>query len=132
MKRKSQSTIAPVEFIDRVIKLDEKGEPWQLAPYQRKVLEMAFRRELLKISGWSRKLNSKKCRAKVQSFHTPARDVLQHRSCRLLHWNFEEIRAMSKSWKEYDDVNSLYGCEIFLQIVKASNYDQDHHARNLH
>ena len=41
--RKSQSTIAPVEFIDRVIKLDEKGEPFSLAPYQRRVLQMALR-----------------------------------------------------------------------------------------
>ena len=32
-KRKSQSTINAVEFIDRVIRLDEKGEPFSLAPY---------------------------------------------------------------------------------------------------
>ena len=44
-KRKSESTIARVEFIDRVIKLDEKGEPFSLAPYQRRVLEMALRRD---------------------------------------------------------------------------------------
>jgi phage terminase large subunit-like protein len=42
-KRKSQSTVSPVEFIDKVIKLDEKGEPFRLAPYQRRVLEMALR-----------------------------------------------------------------------------------------
>ena len=35
-KRKSESTIARVEFIDRVIKLAEKGEPFSLAPYQRR------------------------------------------------------------------------------------------------
>ena len=39
-KRKSESTIAPVEFIDRVIKLDKKGEPFSLAQYQWRVLEM--------------------------------------------------------------------------------------------
>ena len=44
-KRKSQSTIAPVEFIDRIIKFDEKGEPFSLQPYQRRVLEMALRRD---------------------------------------------------------------------------------------
>jgi phage terminase large subunit-like protein len=43
MKRRSQNTIGAVEFIDRVIKLDEKGEPFSLAPYQRRVLEMALR-----------------------------------------------------------------------------------------
>jgi hypothetical protein len=32
-------TIGPVEFIDRVIKHDEKGEPFSLAAYQRRVLE---------------------------------------------------------------------------------------------
>jgi len=37
-KRKSLPTISPVEFIDRVIKRDEKGEPFSLAPYQRWVL----------------------------------------------------------------------------------------------
>src|SRR6266481_2212236 len=36
--------ISPVDFIDRVIKLNEKGQPWKLSPYQRKVLELAFRR----------------------------------------------------------------------------------------
>jgi phage terminase large subunit-like protein len=44
-KRKSKPTVSPVEFIDRVIKLDEKGEPFKLAPYQRRVLEMALRRD---------------------------------------------------------------------------------------
>ena len=34
MKHKSQSTIAPVEFIDRVIKRDEKGEPFTLSLYK--------------------------------------------------------------------------------------------------
>jgi len=38
-------TISPTEFIDRVIKLNEKGQPWRLAPYQRKVLELAFKRK---------------------------------------------------------------------------------------
>jgi len=41
MKRKSRPTIGPVEFIDRVIKRDEKGEPFRLAPYQRRVLKIA-------------------------------------------------------------------------------------------
>jgi hypothetical protein len=45
VKRKSQPTVTPVQFIDRVIKLDEKGEPFTLAPYQRRVLEMALRRD---------------------------------------------------------------------------------------
>ena len=44
-KRTSKATISPVEFIDRVIKRDEKGEPFTLAPYQRRVLEMALRRD---------------------------------------------------------------------------------------
>jgi len=44
-KRQSKPTINPVEFIDRVIKHDEKGEPFTLAPYQRRVLEMALRRD---------------------------------------------------------------------------------------
>src|SRR5215470_10811222 len=44
-KRKSRSTIGPVEFIDRVIKNGEKGEPFRLAPYQRRVLETALRRD---------------------------------------------------------------------------------------
>jgi len=42
MKRKSKSIIGPVEFIDRVIKRDDKGEPFSLAPYQLRVLEMAL------------------------------------------------------------------------------------------
>ena len=45
MKRQSKPTIGPVEFIDRVFKLDEKGEPWTLAPCQRRILEMALRRD---------------------------------------------------------------------------------------
>ena len=44
-KRQSKPTIGPVEFIDKVIKRDEKGEPFSLAPYQRRVLEMALRRD---------------------------------------------------------------------------------------
>src|SRR5262245_23347606 len=36
--------ISPTEFIDKVIKLNEKGLPWKLSPYQRRVLELAFRR----------------------------------------------------------------------------------------
>src|SRR5215467_5471817 len=42
MKRK---VISPIEFIDRAIKLNEKGEPWSLSAYQRRVLELAFRRD---------------------------------------------------------------------------------------
>jgi len=38
-KRQSKPTIGPVDFIDRVIKRDEKGQPFILAPYQRRVLE---------------------------------------------------------------------------------------------
>ena len=34
-----------IDFIDRVIKRDEKGEPFTLAAYQRRVLEMALRRD---------------------------------------------------------------------------------------
>jgi hypothetical protein len=44
MKRESKPSISPVEFIERVIKLNEKGLPWELSPYQRRVLELAFRR----------------------------------------------------------------------------------------
>jgi phage terminase large subunit-like protein len=44
-KRQSKSTIVPVDFIDHVIKRDEKGEPFSLAPYQPRVLEMALRRD---------------------------------------------------------------------------------------
>src|SRR5262249_47641942 len=36
--------ISPVTFIDRVITKSEKGLPWTLTPYQRRVLELAFRR----------------------------------------------------------------------------------------
>src|SRR5215472_1194283 len=43
--RKSKTTIGPVEFIHRVIKRDEKGEPFTLAAYQRRVLEMALKRD---------------------------------------------------------------------------------------
>lgn len=43
-KRQSKPTIRSVEFI--VIKRDEKGEPFSLAPYQRRVLEMALRHDL--------------------------------------------------------------------------------------
>lgn len=43
MKRKSKPTIGPFEFIDRVIKLDEKGETLSLAPY-RCVMERRFTR----------------------------------------------------------------------------------------
>ena len=32
MKRRPKPTISPVEFIDRVIKRDEKGEPFSFAP----------------------------------------------------------------------------------------------------
>jgi hypothetical protein len=47
-KRASKSTIGPVEFIDRVIKRDEKGEPFPLTRYQRRVLEMALAPTLAK------------------------------------------------------------------------------------
>ena len=43
MKCQSRPTIGPVEFVDRIIKCDEKGEPFRLAPYQRHVL--ALRRD---------------------------------------------------------------------------------------
>jgi hypothetical protein len=43
--RRSQAAVSAVEFIDKRIKLDEKGEPFTLAPYQRRVLEMALRRD---------------------------------------------------------------------------------------
>ena len=33
-----------IDFIDRAIKLDEKGEPFTLAPYQRRVLQLALKR----------------------------------------------------------------------------------------
>ena len=45
VNRKSKPTIGPVEFIDRVMKRDKKGEPFALAPYQRRVLEIALRRD---------------------------------------------------------------------------------------
>jgi hypothetical protein len=45
MKCQSRPTIGPVEFIDRLIKHDEKGEPFSLAKYQRRVLQMALRRD---------------------------------------------------------------------------------------
>lgn len=44
-KRQSRPTIGPVEFIDRIIKHDERGEPFTLAAYQRRVLEMALSRD---------------------------------------------------------------------------------------
>ena len=44
-KRTSKPTINAVEFIDKVIRLDEKGEPWTLTAYQRRVLELALRRD---------------------------------------------------------------------------------------
>jgi len=40
-----KKTISPTEFIDKVIKLNEKGLPWKLSPYQRRVLELAFKRD---------------------------------------------------------------------------------------
>ena len=45
MSRNRSEKIGAVEFIDRVIKLDEKGEPWKLSRYQRRVLELAVRRD---------------------------------------------------------------------------------------
>ena len=52
MKGKHETPIeaaqrGPVEFIDKVISHDEKGEPFRLAPYQRHVLEMALRRDAI-------------------------------------------------------------------------------------
>ena len=44
-RRKSSTTLGPIKFIDPVIKRDEKGEPFSSAPYQRRVLEMALRRD---------------------------------------------------------------------------------------
>ena len=44
-KRKSKPTIGPVEFIDKVIRHDEKGEPFYPGAYQRRVLEVALRRD---------------------------------------------------------------------------------------
>jgi hypothetical protein len=44
-KRTSKPTTGPVEFIDRLIRLNEKGEPFRLAAYQRRTLEMALRRD---------------------------------------------------------------------------------------
>jgi len=44
-RRQSKPTLGAVEFIDKVIRRDEKGEPFTLAPYQRRVLEMALRRD---------------------------------------------------------------------------------------
>ena len=40
-KRQSRLTIGPVEFIDRIIKRDERGEPFTLAAYQRRVIHPA-------------------------------------------------------------------------------------------
>ena len=44
-KRQSMPAIGPVEFIDRIIKREEKGERFTLAAYQRRVLQMALRRD---------------------------------------------------------------------------------------
>ena len=44
-RRRSQSTVSAVEFIGKLIKLLEEGEPFTLAPYQRRVLEMLLRRD---------------------------------------------------------------------------------------
>ena len=44
-ERRSQSTVSAAEFIDKLIKLLEEGEPFTLAPYQRRVLEMLLRRD---------------------------------------------------------------------------------------
>ena len=35
----------PADFIDKVIRNTEKGEPFKLSPYQRRVLDLAFRRD---------------------------------------------------------------------------------------
>ena len=37
--------IHPIIFIDKLIRFDEKGEPFSLSPYQRKVLNLALRRD---------------------------------------------------------------------------------------
>lgn len=39
MNRKRKPTIGPVGFIDKVIRRDEKGEPFRSAAYQRRVLQ---------------------------------------------------------------------------------------------
>ena len=44
-KRRSQSTDSAVEFIGKLIKLLEDSDPFTLAPYQRRVLEMLLRRD---------------------------------------------------------------------------------------
>jgi phage terminase large subunit-like protein len=43
MKRR-HIKIDAIDFIDRVIKHDEKGEPWSLSDYQRRVLKLALKR----------------------------------------------------------------------------------------
>lgn len=43
MKRIPPKYLPPAEFIDKVITRNEKGEPWKLSPYQRRVLQLAFR-----------------------------------------------------------------------------------------
>jgi hypothetical protein len=40
------NVVHPITFIDKVVKKNEKGQPWQLAPYQRRVLDLAFKRGL--------------------------------------------------------------------------------------
>ena len=37
--------IQPADFIDKVIRNTEKGELFKLSPYQRRVLDLAFRRD---------------------------------------------------------------------------------------
>jgi hypothetical protein len=32
----------PIAFVDAMIPLNEKGKPWSLAPYQRRVLALVF------------------------------------------------------------------------------------------
>jgi phage terminase large subunit-like protein len=44
-KRKSLPTIGPLISFHHVIKRDEKGQRFTLAPYQRQVLEMALRHD---------------------------------------------------------------------------------------
>jgi hypothetical protein len=36
--------ISPTDFINRSIKLNEKGVPFKLSPYEQRVLDLAFRR----------------------------------------------------------------------------------------
>jgi hypothetical protein len=41
-KHKRQRTVSAVEFIDKLVKLNELGKPFQLTDHQREVLRLAF------------------------------------------------------------------------------------------